>query len=269
MKCFNIEEVIEKEVVPFGNGSIVYTPKKWIGRKVAVVLQQQLIDVKGETLEILKPHLDLVEGAFLFGSFAREEHTRESDLDVLVITSKRIAIKRAGKMDILAKTKEEFLQELKKDKTLFLHQILSEAKPIFNENLLKELKERQGKPDYNQFLDDTIGAFKSVQELLQASKKQGLEYLDSNAIIYSLMLRIRGLLTAQGLAKKQPYSNQKMENRLKAHGFSEKAIKDFGTVYRAERDNKKTSVKIRLDEAEKLFEAAKLEFLKTEKMVKG
>lgn len=268
IKSFNVQELVEKEVVPFGNGSIVYTPKKWIGRKVTVVLQEEPFDIKGEAMEALKPYLGIVEGVFLFGSFARNEQTPESDVDVLVISSKKIALKKSGRMDFLVKTKQEFLGELKRDKTLFLRQALSEAKPVFNESLLSELKAAEGRLDFGEMLEDTLGAFKSVQELLDASKKQGLEYLDSNATVYSLMLRLRGLVSAQCLAKKQAYSSKRLAAVLKSRGFEGKKINGFLAVYRAERDNKKTAITVSVAEAEKLFEAAKTEFVKTEMLVK-
>ena len=34
LKTVDVQESVEKEVVKFGNGSIVYTPKKWIGKKL-------------------------------------------------------------------------------------------------------------------------------------------------------------------------------------------------------------------------------------------
>lgn len=268
IRSFNVQESVEKEVVPFGNGSIVYTPKKWIGKKVTILLQEKPFDIKGETMQALKPYLGAVEGAFLFGSFARNEQTAESDIDVLVISSKKIAIKKAGRICFLAKTKQEFLNGLKKDKTLFLHQIVNEAKPILNESLLSELKSAETKPEFKGLLEDTIGAFKSTKELLEANKKQNLEYLDSNACIYSLMLRMRGLLMAQCLAKKQVYSNKRSVAVLKEHGFKEKTINGFLAIYRAERDNKKINVKVPISDAEKLFEAAKREFIKTEELGK-
>lgn len=268
IKSFNVQELVEKEVVPFGNGSIVYTPKKWIGRKVTVVLQEDPFDIKGETMETLKPYLGSIEGVFLFGSFARNEQIPESDIDVLVISSKKIVLKKSGRMDFLVRTKQEFLEELKKDKMLFLHQVLSEAKPVFNESLLIELKAAEGKLNFGVILEDTLGAFKSVQELLDASKKQGLEYLDSNAIVYSLILRLRGLVSAQCLEKKQAYSNKRLVAILKSYCFEEKTINNVLAIYRAERDNKKTNIRMSLAEAEKLFEAAKTEFVKTEILVK-
>ncbi|MBI4044738.1 MAG: nucleotidyltransferase domain-containing protein [Candidatus Diapherotrites archaeon] len=57
-----------------------------------------------EALEALKPHLSQIEGIFLFGSFARNEQTKESDIDVLVVPSKGIAIKKTEKFDFLVKT---------------------------------------------------------------------------------------------------------------------------------------------------------------------
>jgi predicted nucleotidyltransferase len=219
-------------------------------------------------MEILKPYLSSVEGIFLFGSFARNEQTPESDIDLLVISTKKIGLKKSDGLDFLVKTRQDFLRALEEDRTLFLHQILSEAKPILNEGLLGGLRQEQAEPKYKELLEDTLGAFKNVQELFEASEKQGLEYLDSNVTIYSLILRLRGLVSAQCIAKKQPYSNRKLASVLASHGFKQKTINDFLIIHRAEKDNKKTAVKVSVAEAEKLFDAAKTEFVKTEILVK-
>lgn len=268
LRTVNVRESIEKEVVGFGNGSIVYTPKRWIGEKVLVVLEEKTLDIRGETMKILKPHLDSVSGVFLYGSFARNEQTKESDIDILVISSKKIDLKKKGRFDFLIKTKEGFIKELKKDPCLFFYQIVNEAKPIFNESLLKELKQVKIKPNFKKFFDDTLSAFKNIQQLLEVDKKRGKAYLDSTACIYSLILRLRGLFLIQCFIKKQAFSTKKFRGMIKSHGFREKTIDGFLGVYRAERDNKKTTHKIPLGKAEKLFKAAKIEFLKTEKMVK-
>lgn len=268
LKSFNVQEAVEKDVVRFGNGSIVYTPKKWIGKKVTVILEEKPVDIGGEAMNALKPCLGSIEGIFLFGSFARGEQTPESDIDLLVISSKKIELKKKGRLDFLVKTRREFLEGLERDKGLFLHQVLSEAKPILNEALLEELRRESAKPKYSGLLEGTLGAFKSVQELLGASKRQGLKYLDSNAVIYSLILRLKGLVLAQCLAKKQGYSNKKLVAVLESHGFAYRTINDFLGIYRAERDSKKTAGKVALADAEKLFAAAKMEFVKTEGLVK-
>lgn len=266
-RTINAREVIEKNVVKFGNGSIVYTPKRWIGEKVlVVVLEKKPLEIKEDVIELLKPHFNSIEGAFLYGSFARNEQTSQSDIDVLVIADKKIRLEKKGKFDFLVKTKQEFLEELQKGSSLFLHQIASEAKPIINESLLKELKQAKAKPDFERFFDETLGAFKKTRQLLETNKNK--QFLDSNTAIYSLILRLKSLFIIQCYEKGTEFSNKEFEEFMKKHDFSEKTINDFQEAYQSERDERKTTKKILAADAEKLFETAKIEFLKTEEMVK-
>lgn len=267
LKTINVQESIEKEVVSFGNGSIVYTPKKWIGKKVLVVLEEKPLDIGGEAMQMLKPFLSHIEGVFLYGSFARHEQTEKSDIDILVISDKKISLQKRGKFDFLVKTREGFIEELKTDPHLFLHQIADEARPILNESLLGELKQVSVKPDFKKLFDDTLGAFRNTKQLLEIDKKSGKKYLTSAVCIYSMILRLRGLFLVQGFIKKEAFSGKKFKEMIKSHGFKEKTINNFLDIYRAERDNKKIIHGISLRETEKLFEAAKTEFLKTEAMV--
>lgn len=266
LQTINVREAVQKRVVRFGNGSIVYTPKKWIGEQVLVILEEKHLDIKGEAVEAIKPYLGSVVGIFLFGSFARNEQTADSDIDILVIVDKKIPLEKKGRFDFLVKTREQFEKEARSDPTLFLHQVASEAKPILNETLLKQLKQVAVKPDFEKFLDDTLGAFKKTTQSLESQK--GSEFLQSNASIYSLILRLKSLFLIQCFKQGSAFSNKKFKGFIKKHGFSEKAVEEFMEVYRAERDEKKTSIKIQLADAEKLFDAAKKEFLKTEEMVK-
>lgn len=268
LKTISIKESVEKEVVKFGNGSIVYTPKKWIGKRVLVILEEKPLDIEGSVIEILKPYLSSVEGVFLYGSYARNEQTPESDIDILVISDEKINLKKKGNFDFLIKTKDKFVEELEKDPTLFLYQIIKEAKPIFNELLLEELEHIKTKPNFKEFFDGTLGAFKNIKNLMDVDKKRRKTYLNSTACIYSLILRLRGLFLIQCFVKKQTFSNKKFKELIKSHWFKEKTANHFLDIYRAERDDKKIPCKILLTDAEKLFEAAKIEFLKTEKMVK-
>ncbi len=265
LQTINVREAVQKEVVSFGNGSIVYTPKKWIGEHVLVILEEKPLDIKGEAMEAIKPYLGSVAGVFLFGSFARNEQTADSDIDILVIADRKIQLGKKGRLDFLVKTREQFEKEAHSDPSLFLHQIASEAKPILNGALLKQLKQVAVKPDFGKFFDDTLGAFKKTTQSLESQK--GSEFLLSNASIYSLMLRLKSLFLIQCFKQGTAFSNKKFKEFIKKHGFSEKAVGELVEVYRAERDGKKTSTKILLADAEKLFAAAKQEFLKTEEMV--
>ncbi len=268
IKTIDVEESVEKKVVGFGNGSIVYTPKRWIGRKALVVLEKKPWDVESAVLEILKPHLGKVMGISLFGSYARKEQADESDIDVLVIAGKKFSLAGKGKFDFMVKTKEDFARELRGDNSLYFYQVLREAKPILNEPLLKELKRVKIRPDFKEFLNSTLGAFKIVNKLLEVDRKRGKKYLDSNACVYSLILRLRTLFLIQNFPKKRAFSSKKFMELLKSHDFNDEKARGLLEVYRAERDNRKPTARVLLYDAEKLFNAAKLEFLKTEKLVK-
>ncbi|HLD58512.1 MAG TPA: nucleotidyltransferase domain-containing protein [archaeon] len=266
LRTFNVKDAVEKEVVSFGNGSIVYTPKKWVGKKVVVILEEKPLDIKGETMEILKPYLSSIEGVFLFGSFARNEQNEKSDIDLLVIADKKIDLEKKDKFDFLVKTKEQFEKEIKKDPSLFPSQVVSEAKPVLNESLLNELKKIEATPDFKNFFDDTLGAFKKTKELLETNKGKG--FLDSNTAIYSLILRLKTLFIIQCRKKSRVFSNKRFKELLKKHDFSEQKINALLEAYQAERDDKKTTQKILLADALKLFDAAKIEFMKAEELVK-
>lgn len=267
LRTFSVAEMLEKKVVPFGNGSIVYTPKKWVGKTAIVILEEKPIDAREETMVALKPFFPKIEAAFLFGSFARNEERSDSDIDVLVIAQEPLPLKKTGRFDFLVKTKKELEEELQKDHSLFLHQALAEAKPILNEALLKEMQKLKTAPDFRTFFDETLGAFQNVQKLLNADKKKGNEFSTSPASVYSLVLRLKTIFLIQRWRQKKPFSNKGFWEFLQKQGFSEKTVNGFLAVYRAERDNKKTEQKVLQKDAEQLFEAAKIAFVKTEKMI--
>ncbi|GEM_PF-881898 len=268
LKTLNVQEIIEKDVVRFGNGSIVYTPKRWIGRRALVILEKKPYDISAEVIELLRPYLGDVEGVFLFGSRARGEQTETSDIDILVIAGRKIGLRNTGTFDFLVKTREGLIGEMKRDPTLFLKQIVSEAKPILNASLLEELREVRAKPEFGKFLADTLGAFRKTREVLHDRGKNGQPAGISTAV-YSLMLRLKTLFLIQCHKKGIGFSNRKFRQMITGHGFSERIADDLIEVYRAERAGKGTAAKIPLSEAEKLFEAAKAEFLKTEGLARG
>jgi len=266
LRTINAREIIEKEVMAFGNGSIVYTPKRWIGEKVLVALEQRPLDIKGEALEALKPHMESIEGIYLFGSYARNEQSEGSDADILVISGKKIPIRNAGKLDFLVRSKEELEAGMKSDPTLFLWQAVKEAKPLLNESLIRELRTQRPAPDFSPFFEDTLWAFRKTSELLDKNKDG--EYLGSNAAIYSMMLRLRTMFIIQCHKKGVAFTNKKFAQFIRRHGFGEKTAALFFEAYRAERDEVVKRPKVLLIDAKRLFDAAKLEFLMTEEMAK-
>ena len=128
------------------------------------------------------------------------------------------------------------------------------------------MQETKANPDFEKYLDETLAAFKKTKEILEANKNN--DFLDTTVPIYSLILRLKGLFIIQCHLKKRQFSNKKFKGLLTSYSFSSKTVNNLMEVYRAERDDGKTAVKITVVEAERLFTAAKGEFLKTEKMVK-
>jgi len=68
-----------------------------VGQKVIISLVEKTIEeIEDEILYILKPYLKHIQGIYLYGSYARNEQTPESDIDILVITD-GIKIKKKNK----------------------------------------------------------------------------------------------------------------------------------------------------------------------------
>ncbi len=268
LRTFNVQELIEREVVPFGNGSIVYTPKKWLKQKVWVVLEEKQQDPTSEILALLKSHMPSIQGIFLYGSRARDETTNQSDVDLLVVSDQKLSLPKTAPFDIRVATKAELLTELPKDSTLFLYQLFREAVPIVNASLLKEFQEIKVNPNFRLFLDDTLRAFKQVHELLLGEQNNHGLPLKATSVIYSLILRLKTLYLIQCFLKKQSFSNQNFISFLTKKGISEENLGVVLKVYSAERADQKFNGFIPLSSAELLFETAKQVFLETEALVK-
>ena len=136
IRQYNVYDEIVKKVVPFGNGSIVYTPKKWVGQTVRIILEGEPLNIKESVMEQLNPFLERIKGVFLFGSFARNEQTKESDIDVLVIADKRFKLEKKGKFEFIVFDEGTLKKELKGNDPFYTYFMLQEAKPILNEEFL-------------------------------------------------------------------------------------------------------------------------------------
>src|SRR3989338_11049278 len=134
-----IRELI-KPIVRVGNSAGVLLPKNWINGKARIELIEKPIDIKKDILEILDPYLQNIEGIYLIGSYARGEQTKESDVDVLVITNKINKKIKRGKYELILISKENVESALEKN-ILPILPLLKEAKPIINSILIKKYRE--------------------------------------------------------------------------------------------------------------------------------
>src|SRR3989338_5939633 len=88
--CIYNMATIMKTVKKYGNSGGVYVPSSWIGGRVRVDLVDEPADPKKDILE--KISLEHVISVILYGSYARNEMEKGSDIDILLITDGEIKI---------------------------------------------------------------------------------------------------------------------------------------------------------------------------------
>jgi predicted nucleotidyltransferase len=220
-------DILVKECRRMGNSASVYVPKEWVNRKVVV----SLLSPKDLVLEAVKPHLKHVVGAYLYGSYVRGEEIEESDIDALIVTSRKVQIDRQKPLDLVIATQAE-LEKLLDEDPVKIMPIIRECQPIINEVYIDRLKATKINPKkYLGFVRETL---KKVCDYEGAIKKE--EHL--SAIIYSLMMRLRvAYMTKLMLACKE-YGNKEFKKHVLSKGLEEEAYDGLYRVYRAVRDKR-------------------------------
>jgi len=240
-------EELRRVATPVGNGSHILVPKEWEGYEV-VLTKVAEVDPKKEILEILYTHLENVIGVYVYGSYARKEFNKTSDVDILVVTNKKISVDVKKPFDVTFVEKSR-IEAFKKLNPVMFYSILSEAETILNEDFLNELRGSELKSQFRQYLkaylEDTGRAARIDRQLLESGAP------DAN-LIYSVLLRLRGLLISENLLKNQKFSNSEffaiLKNRLS------RDPKDYYDIYKAVRDNKKTNISVDYSDAQVLIE---------------
>ncbi|MBI2574385.1 nucleotidyltransferase domain-containing protein, partial [Candidatus Woesearchaeota archaeon] len=131
-----VREQIVKTVVRSGNGGAVWVPKSWLGEEVVIVRPEKpRLGLKERIMKMLEPHLKDIVSAGIYGSYARNEQTKDSDIDVLVITSGRAMPMQAkthangGKVETAVFQIDKLRAAIEKYPAIY-YQMVQEAVPL-------------------------------------------------------------------------------------------------------------------------------------------
>ena len=250
-----------RNAIRWGNSAGVLLPKNWAGQQVKVILIDRTLQIKKEVLIMLENYLEDIIGIYIVGSYARNEQEEDSDIDIIAISKNIKKEVISGKYSISITPLESLKRTIEKNPILVLPR-LNEAKVIINSSLLEELKSiKTAKISFKNFIEETKRIIKISNGFIKIDKEQKREYLNSISIVYSLILRLRGVFLIKNLIEKKNYSKKEFSLWLKKELSQEEFEKSY-SIYKSIRDGKKVNEKIKIEIAEKLLNILKKEINK-------
>jgi predicted nucleotidyltransferase len=251
------QEQIIRTVSQVGNGAHIFAPKEWINEKVLIIRLEKK-SIKEEILQRLYPHLDKIIGVFLYGSQARGEATEKSDIDILVIAKNKFEMRKEEKFEFIV-ISEDSLDNAIKTNPLMLYSIFKEAKAIINEGYLNKLKQiKINRILFKPFIQTTKESIQSDEEIIELDKKTGKTI--SNGVLYSLILRLRGIFIIRTLLNNENYSNSLFKTWI--NHKCKVNYEEIYSVYQALRSGKELKDKSPIEFGEILVELLKKELKK-------
>lgn len=252
---------IIKNAISWGNSSGVLLPKEWEGKEVKVILIDRSLEIKKDIFRILETYLQKILGIYLVGSYARGEQTRESDVDVLVITNNLNNRIKRGKYDLILISESEFKREIERN-ILPLLPMIKEAQPLVNADLIEKYKKiKLTKKNLKFHIETTKSAMKVNKAAIELYKER---MLVSDSTTYSLILRLREIYIVNCLIKNKKWGNKEFIKLIKKISGSTKAYERY-----LDAKNKDTlEYKLPIKEAEKLYNYILEKVREQEKWVK-
>jgi len=266
-------EIQIKKAIKAGNSSAVVLPKAWLNKDVRVELVKKTPNIiLHDILEILQKYIPLesIIGIYLVGSYARGEEDENSDIDLLVITEgidKEMISE--GIYNILIVSYQLFYQKL--NKNLFpVGQMIKEAKPLINRDYLDAIDIEVTKKNVKWYLDTTKEKLEIIKEYIDDARKNKTSKDENKGhlgdkIAYTLILRIRTLEIIKKLIQNKDYSKKEFIKLIKRVSKSNNAYER----YLASKNKNSLEYKLPIEEAERLYEYLRKDFVKVKGMVRG
>ncbi|MBI2047204.1 nucleotidyltransferase domain-containing protein [Candidatus Pacearchaeota archaeon] len=258
-----MENEIIKNTIKVGNSAGVLLPKEWLNTQVKVILQP--LNIKKEVLEILIEEnlLKNLLGAYITGSYARNEQTIESDVDILAITDSINKKIKKGRYEIILVSKENAEKQLKTN-ILPLLPMIKEAEVIINDALIKGyLNTSLTKKNLKWYVDTTKSRIKKIKEDISLYKKAGENYMSDN-VAYILILRLRSLYILSCMKKDEAWRKIVFLRLVRRISGSLKAYEG----YLRSKNNERVRNELLVEEAEKIADYADKEVIKLKKWLR-
>jgi len=241
---------ITKSISNWGNSAGVLLPKEWSGKEARIILIDRTAEIKKEVFDIVDDYLPDILGIYLVGSYARREQNNNSDIDLLIISKNITKEIVSGKYHVSIITLENLKKSIKRNPILVLPRLM-EAETIINSLLIEEFRDMKfNKNSFSEFIEETKRIIKINKGLLEMGNPS--DYIDSNEIVYSLILRLRGIYLARCLIERKKYLNKNFLKWLKDE-TKEDSLEEVYGVYRNYKDNKKSNKKIKTEAVNKLM----------------
>ena len=238
-----------KQAIRVGNGAGVLLPRRYLGNIVEIKIRTRTKDdIKKQILNAVFPHLRHVLGIYLVGSYARNEENADSDVDTIIVTNKRIILE-VENYHLTCITYEDLTKYMEGNIVEFYPRLM-EAETILNESLLQELlKIPITKKNLRWHLESSKSALKVIEKALLTQDK---DLIVNDAIVYSLMLRLRQIYLVDCMLSNRVASTQ----GLIKYAESVKSIERLYNSYRMLRDNEKIKIEISVSEIKEGYDFA-------------
>lgn len=239
-------KVVTKTVKRYGNSGGVYLPAGWIGGRVKFELVEEPLDPKKDLLRLPLEH---VVSIILYGSYARGEMTKDSDIDVIVVTDDDATIEIPKefmkKYDMQVRSASRLKSSVERD-PVFYKVIKDESVALFNHGFLNQLKQVQPK----------ASGMKTRLDLAESSLNIVKSFIDMGAdpagMAYPLMMRLKEALFIECFLSNKIYTTTLLKKEVLASGISNRDFETLLAIYRAVRDGEKLKREVSIDTIAKL-----------------